>query len=80
MAKTIRLHGGPWHGQLVALEDGRDHMHIREAVQDAIDRAINTAAPEDGEIFARVPVREGTYSRVFGSPNDFEWDGWVTHD
>lgn len=78
MAREVRLHGGPWHGRVVAIEEGRDHIHIREAVQEAIDRVLKEA-PEDAG-FAQVPIREGMYSRVFGMPNEFEWDGWRTHE
>ena len=27
-----------------------------------------------------IKTREGMYSRVQGSPGEFEWDGWRTHD
>lgn len=84
MAYEVFLHGGPWHGRRVAIEDGRDHIHILEALQEAIDRAIQAAPPAD-QIFATVPVREGTYSQIRNVsgqvvPGEFEWDGWVTHD
>lgn len=78
MAQTIRLHGGPWHGRVTAVEDGRDHFHIIEPVADAIERAIKAEAPEEG--VQVVPTREGMYSRAHNSKTDYEWDGWRSHD
>jgi hypothetical protein len=74
MAQTIRLHGGPWHGQLTAVEDGRDHFHIIEALPD-FNRYADSI-PTDGT----VPTREGMYSRIHDSKTEFEWDGWRSHD
>lgn len=78
MAKTITLHGGPWHGRTTAIEDGRDHIHIVEPINDAVKRVLEEA--EGDQEFITVPMREGTYSRVAGRPDDFEWDGWRSHD
>lgn len=76
MAQTIHLHGGPWHGQTHALEDGRDHFHVLSPMTPA---EIFKKAKDDGSAISRVPKKEGTYSRV-GSSQDFEWDGWTSHD
>lgn len=77
MAHQVRLHGGPWHGRLVAVQDGRDHFHIIEPVQ-----GVQSFLEEDDETppTLEVRVREGMYSRVLHSPDDFEWDGWRSHD
>ena len=70
MAQNIRLHGGPMHGQTVAVEDGKHSIKIVKPVmlppnytQADIDKADT------------IPTREGRYSRV-GNSTDFEWDGW----
>lgn len=78
MAVTIHLNGGPWHDRKVALEYGRDHFHIIEPVEDAVDRALK--APSEGDALEVVKTREGTYSQVRSVPGEFEWDGWVSHD
>lgn len=80
MAQTIHLNGGPWHDRVVAIEDGLDHVHVMEAVPDAIRRAILDETMQEG--FNVVPLKEGTYSRVSGPQyrNEFEWDGWLSHD
>lgn len=68
VARVINLHGGPYHGQTMALEDGYDHFHVS---------CPDLAHAEEGDM---VPIREGMYSKVAGRPNDFEWDGWRSHD
>lgn len=69
--KTVNLHGGPMHGQRFSLEDDRDHMHI----------VVQNPAYQWGQNDSTVlPTREGMYSRVFGKPDDFEWDGFRNHD
>ena len=76
MARVVRLHGGPWHGRIVQVQDDRDHFHIIEpvaVVRDLTEIDENTQ-PE------RVETREGMYSIVKGSPTDYEWDGWRSHD
>lgn len=83
MAQTIHLNGGPWHDRVTAIEDGRDHFHIIEPVEDIIARGI--ALPHEGDEFATVTTREGMYSQVHQStgrplPGEFEWDGWRSHD
>ncbi|QKN87748.1 hypothetical protein IXEL_48 [Microbacterium phage Ixel] len=83
MAQTIHLNGGPWHGRVTALEDGRDHFHIIEPVEDVVARELNMPHPE-GE-FATVTTREGMYSQVHDINSrpikgEFEWDGWRSHD
>jgi len=70
MAHAIHLNGGPWHDKVVAIEDGRDHIHL---VMPDIDPAKMLDPTAAGE---RVPVKEGTYSQVLGEPDQFEWDGW----
>lgn len=69
MSKTVQLHGGPWHGQEIAIPTGQDHFHI-----------MGPSKPLEGDEI--VPVREGIYSQVAGPrhTHDFEWDGWVSHD
>lgn len=73
MKKTVQLHGGPWHGQRIDVPDHADHFHVQQPVFTGLDML-----PMDEP--TQVPVKEGTYSRVLGHPNDFEWDGWVTHE
>ena len=77
MAQNITLHGGPWHGRTLAIEDGHDHFHIIEPFPTPkAERAEN-----DGEFFPKnLKTREGTYSRVGTTGYDFEWDGWTSHD
>jgi hypothetical protein len=80
MAQTAHLHGGPWHGQTVTLEDGRDHFHIIEPVEPLLLKESDTT------FTANLATREGMYSRVRDvRPNpdgvlDYEWDGWRSHD
>lgn len=78
MAHTVHLNGGPWHGRATSVPEGRDHFHIIEPVDDAVERAIKASTPEEG--FQTLPVREGMYSQVQGRPGEFEWDGWRSHD
>ncbi|QCW22316.1 hypothetical protein SEA_LUNA18_48 [Microbacterium phage Luna18] len=72
--RTITLHGGPWHGRIVALELGANHFHVREAIGPIFGVPSTYDTP--------MSYREGTYSQVSGPhyPNEFEWDGWTTHD
>lgn len=77
MAQNIHLNGGPWHDRIVVLEDGRNHFHIIQPVDEAVAAAL-VAPPEEG--FQVVQTREGIYSQVQGTPGEYEWDGWVTHD
>lgn len=80
MAKNVHLNGGPWHDRFVVIEDGADHFHVMEAVPDAIRRAIRQDDLTEG--FNQVHLKEGTYSVVSGPQyrNEFEWDGWLSHD
>lgn len=70
-AKTVRLHGGPYHGHTIAVPEGNNHFHV-----------VGTQPVAYGDDDQKpVGVQEGTYSQVSG-PNhqhDFEWDGWVSH-
>lgn len=69
-ARTVALHGGPWHGRAVAVPVGQNHIHIK---------GLDTSLPPEFDpeaLPSQVPTREGTYSAVSGQPNDFEWDGW----
>jgi hypothetical protein len=72
----VLLHGGPWHGRVVAVQEGRDHIHIIEPV--AIIGDFTETDDRDEPI--HVETREGMYSQVAMSPGDFEWDGWRSHD
>lgn len=74
MAQTIRLHGGPRHGIMVALEDDQNHFHVMEEVFDPMTFLEDPDTEED----AVIEVRTGMYSRV-GKSGDFEWDGWRNH-
>lgn len=61
--QEVKLHGGPRHGDVVALPMGR---HV-----------VEIAAPIIAEDEERVVAeRRGQYSRV-GDSQDFEWDGWI---
>lgn len=73
--QKILLHGGPWHGRIVAVQDGRDHIHIVEPVGRLAD-----LFDDDSTQPTTVETHEGTYSVVRYSPTDFEWDGWISHD
>jgi len=74
MSRIVQLHGGPWHGQQVSVPSGRDHFHIIMPVLDALTRTPEQPTPVD--------TKEGIYSQVghAGWINDFEWDGFVTHE
>lgn len=77
MTHAVRLHGGPWHGRTVAVQDDRDHFHIIEPVM----LPTEFEEPDDDTpVDSQVKVREGMYSQVRASPGDFEWDGWRSHD
>jgi hypothetical protein len=73
MPQTIQLHGGPWHGKVVTVQDGRSHFHIIQPVPPLKE------LPDPDEL-ASYPTREGIYSRVHGSIRHFEWDGYTSHD
>lgn len=63
------------HGQVVAVQDDRDHFHIIEPVP--FNPRITEAESQEPSV---MPVREGMYSHVSGWPDHFEWDGWRSHD
>lgn len=71
MAQTVRLHGGPAHGQTRAVQDDRDHFHIIEP------NPLYELGVNDDTV---LPTREGMYSRIHNSKTEFEWDGWRSHD
>jgi hypothetical protein len=71
--QTVHLNGGPWHDQVLALEDGRDHLHIL-GVMAVVDMFKDP--PDEPQV---LPRKEGMYSRV-SNTQEFEWDGWVSHD
>jgi hypothetical protein len=80
MAHDVLLWGGPWHGQLVAVQDDRDHFHILVPFQVGEHELPNgLLIPET------IHTREGMYScvkksRIDGTHEDYEWDGWTSHD
>lgn len=77
MSRVVHLNGGPWHGQAVSIEDGRDHIHIVGMVEDRSPIEAEHK-PDD-----HIKTREGIYSQVAGHGNEteFEWDGWgSSHD
>lgn len=76
-ARTVRLHGGPYHGKAVAIPVGNDHFHIVGWDPVSLLKGIT----EDQDNPSNVETREGTYSQVSGrgNENEFEWDGWVSH-
>ncbi len=82
MTQNVHLNGGPWHGKTIAIEDGRDHVHILQPVEDALREAITKeiTAEEAQQGLQRVPIKEGMYSQVRGCPGEYEWDGWRSHD
>lgn len=61
------------HGHEIALQDGVNHLHIREFAGTE-SWTPGTEYPET------VQYREGTYSRVGRSKTEFEWDGWRSHE
>ena len=77
MARRVRLHGGPGHGSVVAVGDGKTHFHIIQPVPEASLEGRDATEDTSLEV---VPTREGMYSQVRGSQDDFEWDGWRTHE
>ncbi len=76
-AKTVRLHGGPYHGRTVDIPADHNHFHIVGMNPASLLRGIT----EDQDNPANIETREGTYSQVSGpnNRNEFEWDGWVSH-
>ena len=70
MTQEVKLHGGPMHGQLVALADGIHHFHIAAPLGDPF-----RDFQEGTEKVEEVATQRGSYSRV-GKTQDFEWDGW----
>lgn len=74
MAEVITVHGGPWHGRITSIPDGRDHFHILQPTGEPRDMVDDPEATIE-----TLPIKEGMYSRV-GSTHDFEWDGWRSHD
>lgn len=73
MAETVTLHGGPWHGRIVTIEQGSCFTIAGEFhgnLQDMLKDPTNAAR--------YVGYKEGHYSRV-GNSHDFEWDGWRDH-
>lgn len=75
MTDVYKLHGGPWHGRTVIVEEGRDHLHILEPVGiQELGKAEGTLIPDP------IRTREGMYSRITRMPGHMEWDGWRSHD
>lgn len=75
MGRTVRLNGGPLHGEIVTLPDNRDHIHILQP------NLEDSTFQMDEEVEIQIiPLREGIYSQVFREPGEFEWDGWRSHD
>lgn len=72
MGRVVRLHGGPYHGKQVEIVDNRDHIHVVVYEKPQLTEQPDSPAP--------LPSREGMYSQVQYAPNDFEWDGYRTHD
>jgi hypothetical protein len=75
MSRIVTLHGGPMHGKKISIEIDQDHFHIAGALE-----AEFPQSGDDPQDPVAIPFREGMYSKVFGYPNDFEWDGWRTHE
>ena len=73
MTQEVELHGGPWHGRKVSLEDGKNHFHIVGTVPSEPPHI------EEGQGANMTQKREGMYSRV-GKTSAFEWDGWRSCD
>lgn len=67
------------HGQYVSVPEGVNHVHIKEGPDVLLQRAIRESQTST-EDFGLVQSRDGMYSAVAQRPNDFEWDGWVSHD
>lgn len=67
MIEQITLHGGPRHGQEMAIPEGHDDLKV-DVVLTKSDRTKGT--------------RKGHYTRVHtsaGNPmHDFEWSGYTT--
>ena len=70
VAKKVTLHGGPLHGQTMALPDDWEAITIAQPMKDFL------AYIEEGDEVKEVGIRKGVYSSVRYSPTDFEWDGW----
>lgn len=69
----VQLHGGPWHGRSIEIQNGMGHFHIKGQLPERREWR-----EELGEFPEPVPTRVGTYSAVLYSQGDFEWDGWQT--
>ena len=70
MTQRITLHGGPAHGETVALEKDVNVLEVHGVCMNQTDTGEFKRNEE-------IPVKTGQYSRV-GSTSDFEWDGWDT--
>lgn len=77
MTRTVNLYGGPLHGKQMTIQSDVDHVHIKGLVPQKFDPFKEFDFNDVG-----VPTRTGTYSQVRGPGNqdNFEWDGWVTHE
>lgn len=76
MGQGIRLHGGPWHGREIVIQDGANSLVIRQPIVGLLNLPPWGTEAE----LADTPIqhRDGTYSRAHKSDTDFEWDGWKT--
>lgn len=72
MDRVVDLHGGPWHGRRVAIPPKAVRLHITAPFEKPGNFTVAEAVGESKV----TPKREGTYSQVRGTQNDFEWDGW----
>lgn len=77
-ARTVYLHGGPYHGLEVTIPEGIDYFHIQGHDRESTYRGIT----EDQDTPIDIEVLSGTYSQVSGpnNHNNFEWDGWKRDD
>jgi len=61
--RTVTLHGGPWHGRIVALVVEANHFHINMFPYGGTHAREGTYSQVSGP----------------NNQNNFEWDGWVSH-
>jgi hypothetical protein len=72
MTQEIKLHGGPCQGKTVVVQDGVRKYYVRTPVGQNMEMLEGpNSTPE-----LAIRYRQGSYSHVRHTVNDFEWDGW----
>lgn len=70
MSEGVRLHGGPFHGNNISIEEGKNFLLVAKPMLPQLLESEDADKLEEP-----IALRKGSYSRV-GKTHDFEWDGW----